>query len=164
MPVDEFLALRGDQVNLSCVPILSQRFGSSYESTVYRLATATPGVAIAGLLRYRHRKDELRKLTLARQRDLFLRDAPQPLPIPKYRRQAFHPSDSCSPQHSIPWNKSFDESSVVYRARDASPFERCREALPNQSGDQGWIEAVIAPYQREGGDTIHPDVLFLWWR
>jgi Zn-dependent peptidase ImmA (M78 family) len=164
MPIDDFLEAIGDNVGLWVVPTLSERFGSSYEATVYRLATSNRGSAIAGLVRYRHRKDELHKMAPTQQRELFTSEIPREIPSPKYRRQSFHCSNSCSARHNIPWNKSFDESSVVYRARDTNQLQRSREALPNQSGAMGGIEAVIAPYQRPQSHEDNPDVLFIWWR
>ncbi len=56
MPQEEFREEVGDEWSLRTVPRLSQRFGSSFESSAFRLASAHPGTAAAGLLKYRRRK------------------------------------------------------------------------------------------------------------
>jgi Zn-dependent peptidase ImmA (M78 family) len=56
MPIEEFADAVGDDIGLSAVPRLCQRFGSSYEATVYRLATASDRIAIAGSVCFRHRR------------------------------------------------------------------------------------------------------------
>jgi hypothetical protein len=56
MPTSAFQAAAGSVgFSLSNVPTLMQFFGSSFEATAFRLASAHPGIAIAGLLRYRLR-------------------------------------------------------------------------------------------------------------
>src|SRR5918912_1412614 len=50
MPQEEFLEELGGDFGLHLVPRLVARFGSSYEATVYRLATTYNGLAVAGLL------------------------------------------------------------------------------------------------------------------
>jgi Zn-dependent peptidase ImmA (M78 family) len=160
MPTDEFLSALGGRWGLERVPELCQRFGSSFEATVYRLATTSRSIALAGLVRFRRRKEEERLVLAARQQELFATGAEREVPNPKYRRQSLHVSDACAMRHTIPWNKSFDPSSLVYRA--AHVAQTALEELPNRESALGLLEAVIAPYQRVGSDETHPDVLFLW--
>jgi Zn-dependent peptidase ImmA (M78 family) len=162
MPVDEFAEELADGIGLAAVPRLCQRFGGSFEATVYRLATASDKIAIAGSLQFRYRKDEARQLAAQRQPFLFDGFSHGEVPAPKYRRQSLHVSDGCGPQHIIPWNKSFDEGSCVYEAAVKPGIQFGREQLPNRRADSGMIEAVQAPYQRSG--TENPDILFIWWR
>ena len=165
MPQEEFLEELGGNFGLKNAPRLAERFGSSFEATVFRLATAYQGVAIAGRLHYRYRKSEERQVQTATQLRLFARsDAPIDLPTPKYRRQSLHSSLACIPLHLIPWNKSFDESSCVYKVSQAKDILRARERLPNRASDFGWIECIRAPYQQGHIDDDYPDVLFLWWK
>jgi len=167
MPVEDFLKMRGDAIGLHLVEQLSAAFGSSYESTVFRLATSYRGIAAAGLLRYRFNKADKQAAIIARQqKQLF--DAPlhrqvPASPSPKYRRQSFYTSECCGSEHVVPWNKSFDSSSCAYIAGRCTAIQRALDALPNQAGRVGNFEAVRAPYQREDADAINGDVLFLWW-
>ncbi len=61
MPIDEFQQ-EVDVYTMHSTRGLMQRFGSSFESTAFRLATAHPGVAAAGLLQFRLRKEEQRRI------------------------------------------------------------------------------------------------------
>jgi Zn-dependent peptidase ImmA (M78 family) len=162
MPVEEFAAEIGDEASLSSVPRLCHRFGSSYEATVYRLATAHSGVALAGLLQFRYRKEELRRIASQHQPFLFVGCDDGAVPKPKLRRQSLHASDQSGSQHIIPWNKSFEEDSCVYRAGAEAGIQLGVERLPNRCGDFGTIEATKAPFQRAGVDPAMPDVLFFW--
>jgi Zn-dependent peptidase ImmA (M78 family) len=160
MPADEFLIALDGQWGLANLASLCDRFGSSYEATVYRLATTSPNVALAGLLQYRRRKDEERTAGKAQQQNLFGDDDPIVTPTPKYRRQSLHMSDSCNTRYTIPWNKSFDVESLVYRATEIA---QCAvELLPNATDESGDLEVIIAPYQRAVTYEAQPDVLFLW--
>ena len=145
------------------VPRLAEHFGASCEATVYRLATAHPGFAAAGLLRYRRRVGEERDvIKVSSQQFLFSMKASQAGPAAKkYRRQSLYLSELCSDKYNIPWNKSFDPESVVYRAGRDRVFEAI-ETLPNASGKVGRLEAIIAPYQREEAANEFSDVLFFW--
>ena len=163
MPEEEFLQELGSGFGLHSTPRLAERFGSSFEATVFRLATSYQGLAIAGRLHYRYRKSEERQVRATDQLGLFgYADLPVHLPEPKYRRQSLHSSLACRPEHLIPWNKSFDQSSCVYRTNDAGDILRAQESLPNRSAELGSIECVRAPYQRTHIDADFPDVLFLW--
>jgi hypothetical protein len=165
MPRQEFLDELSDDFGLQAVPRLSERFGSSYEATVFRLATAYRGFALAGLLIDRYRKNEERTLAIVSQPHLFAdtRFTAEP-PQPKYRRQSLHASMACRPEHLIPWNKSFPESSCVYVAAEADEIQRGQETLPTRSQELGYIEAIRAPYQRTVDPSRRPDMLFLWWK
>jgi hypothetical protein len=164
MPIEEFAKELGDDIGLAAVPRLCQRFGSSYEATVYRLATASDKIVIAGSLQFRYRKEEERRLTGVRQPFLFQGFSDGELPQRKYRRQSLHTSDACGPRHIVPWNKSLDENSCVYRAAARSGIQFGRETLPNRCDDFGTIEAVRAPFQRTETESGNPDILFLWWQ
>jgi hypothetical protein len=167
MPQEEFSDAVGCELSLRRVPELTKRFGSSFEATTFRLATSYDGLAVAGLLRYRLRKEEERSLqeTVNSQQSIFPPSSTDssPLPIAKYRRQSFHMSEPCGNEHHIPWNKSFDVTSCVYRATESNGIARSREALPNRARVVGQIEAVLAPFQRPDANIKYGDVLFLWW-
>lgn len=165
MPSEEFLEEVGDDFGLHTIPRIATRFCSSYEATLFRLAATHPRPSIAGRLVYRYRKSEERRMNAASQLGLFGEvDSGDKVPEPKYRRQSLHNSSGCGLTHSIPWNKSFDQASCVYTAKDASEILRATESLPNRSSEAGFIECVRAPYQRQLIDDDFPDVLFLWWK
>lgn len=167
MPVEEFRQ-EVTQYSLRSIPQLVARFGASFESTAYRLASAHPGIAVAGLLKYRLRKEEQRfvdaQILQHSQGLLFSggRKRKALAPRPKYRRQSFHVSESCPEECVVRWNKSFDEDSCVYRATQSTSVVMMHEALPNQTGLIGSLEVLRAPFQREDADPNHPDLLFLW--
>jgi Zn-dependent peptidase ImmA (M78 family) len=167
MPIDEFQHQANGRFGLASVERLSSYFGTSFEATVYRLSTAHPGLAVAGMLQYRFTREEDRRLAkVSNQRLLFVSDVKlQPQPAErKYRRQSVHLSASCAeaePEYTIRFNKSFDPSSIVYKAREEGILSGI-ESLPNLSGTIGRIEAMRCPYQ---GDTAHEefgDVFFFW--
>lgn len=163
MPEEEFLVERGDEFGLKDVPRLAERFGSSYEATLYRLATTHQRLAVAGRLEYRLRVNEKRQMQDAKQKHLFASGEVSAVTFrPKYRRQSLHSSLACGSNHLIPWNKSFDETSCVYRAGTMSEVVRGFESLPNRSAEPGEIECVQAPYQYSHSDSNFPDILFLW--
>lgn len=164
MPQEEFRAARVG-MGLHLVAALSERFGSSFEATVFRLATAYEGVSVAGLLRYRLSKKEERSVTPDVQQLLFPSSTGIEAPVlaPKYRRQSLHLSLPCGADHLIPWNKSFGGESCVYRAAESRTIERGRERLPNRANRLGYLEAIRAPYQRPDADADRGDILFLWW-
>lgn len=164
LPVEEFREAAGKNFGLDIVDRLCNTFGSSYEATVYRLATAHPGTAIAGLLKFRLTVGEERKLGPSDQQALFAEHEIPRLkePAKKYRRQSLHLSEACTAEHIVRWNKSFDQSSIVYAAGRNGGMHSSREPLPNLDGTIGVLEAIRAPYQREGADESFADVLFFW--
>ncbi len=165
MPTDEFRALVGIHFGLDYVERAMAVFGSSYESTVFRMATAHPGLAAAGLLRYRLTKEEERGLQSSRnQRQLFGRklSANNDVLVKKYRRQSFFMSELCDDEHIVRWNKSFDPSSCVYQAGINEGIYRAEATLPNRAEMVGILEAIRAPFQREEADPEYADVLFFW--
>jgi len=163
MPEEEFLQERSKQFCLNDVPRLAEAFGSSYEATLYRLATTYEGLALAGRVTYRFRKREERAILDSRQHRLFVTGGANSVqPRRKYRRQSLHHSPSCSSDELVRWNKSFDETSCVYRAKDETQIMRAIETLPNKARSLGHLECVRAPYQEPGSDPNFPDVLFLW--
>jgi len=144
---------------------LAEMFVSSYEATLFRLATSHPGLSVAGRLVYRYRKGEAQRMKGASQLGLFVETGSgKTTPKPKYRRQSLHLSTSCGQSYSVPYNKSFEQNSCVYSAKDAREIVTAFESLPNRSGEVGSIQCVRAPYQRPGLDDEFPDVLFLWWK
>jgi Zn-dependent peptidase ImmA (M78 family) len=165
MPLDEFQLQANGRFNLSSVERLASYFGTSFEATVYRLATAHPGLAVAGMLQYRRTKDEDRRLaTTTNQRVLFASDTtlrPQPAEC-KYRRQSVHLSAACrEDEYTIRFNKSFDPSSIVYKAREHGIHSGV-ESLPNLTSAVGRIEAMLCPYQSDNADKEFGDVFFFW--
>jgi hypothetical protein len=167
MPLQEFRKSVAGEFGLACVDRVAPVFGSSFEATVFRLATAYDGLAAAGLLRYRLNTRELRVIESRKlQMQLFPSEptAPNGENSPKYRRQSFFMSETCKNNHVIPWNKSFDPASCVYRAGQSPGIFRALEELPNAAKALGNLEALRAPYQRDDADATHADVLFLWWR
>src|SRR5437016_2301924 len=164
MPVSAFQRAAASGYSLRNVDTLSAAFGSSYEATVFRLATAHPGTAISGLLRYRLTVDEQRRATRTSQGLLFGGDPglADDLTHAKYRRQSIYLSDACGERLTIRWNKSFDEGSCVYEAGRNGGIHFGSEPLPNGSGISGRLEAVRAPYQREEAHPEFADVLFFW--
>lgn len=166
MPLEEFRVTLDGDFGLHVVNRVARVFGSSYESTVFRMATAHTGLAAAGLLRYRFRRAEERATkTDTLQRRLFgeVGRGLATRPCPKYRRQSFYMSPQCSDEHTIRFNKSFDLTSCVYEAGRSGGIHRSLEVLPNAASTSGVIEAIRAPYQREDADPDQRDVLFLWW-
>lgn len=166
MPLSEFQnAAAGTGYSLTSVSALMEVFGSSFEATAFRLASAHPGIAVAGLVRYRLRIGEQRKRKITAQAVLF---APQGGNVdaegaePKYRRQSLHLSEACSDAHMVRWNKSFPADSAVYDAATASDVQVGFESLPNQLTTKGRLEAVRAPYQRDEAHPLSGDVLFFW--
>ena len=165
MPIDEFQSATQGTYSLFRVEELSRRFGTSYEATAFRLASAHPGRAVAGLLRYRLRLGEQRQKQPSHQAGLFN------VPIkskssdaqPKYRRQSLHMSEACGDDYVIRWNKSFAPQSIVYKVAAATTIQvALHEALPNQVDAAGKLEAIKAPYQREDAHPEFGDVLFFW--
>jgi Zn-dependent peptidase ImmA (M78 family) len=165
MPLGEFqstAAVTG--YSLSAVPSLMERFGSSFEATVFRLASAHPGIAVAGSLRYRLRVGEERQRKAATQTQLFFSrviDKGEELQ-PKYRRQSLHISEACNDDYTIRWNKSFPMESVVYSTAISGAVQVGRESLPSNITKRGHLEATRAPYQRDDADPMFGDVLFFW--
>jgi Zn-dependent peptidase ImmA (M78 family) len=168
MPREEFRTEVGREWSVSSVPRLVQRFGSSFEATLFRLASAYPGTAAAGLLKFRRRKEEQRAIErmqiVVGQRSLFSVQTriTSDVPEPKYRRQSFHMSDRFPDRLIVRWNKSFDAESIIVQAADLGGVLTANEPLPNGSDLVGRLEAVVAPYQRDDADADHPDVLFFW--
>lgn len=167
MPTEEFRETAGKDWTIRNIPKLIHTFGASFEATLYRLASAYPGVAVAGLLRYRRTKADELKVKLVncgQQQSLFgthLWTESLSVAEPKYRRQSIHLSSDCPKRMLIPWNKSFDRSSRVYHTnRDG--VVAGYELLPVTNSPKGVLEAVDAPYQRPDADPDHPDVLFYW--
>jgi Zn-dependent peptidase ImmA (M78 family) len=164
MPSEEFTSEVAGSYRLEAVNLLADIFGSSFEATVFRLATAHPGFAAAGLLKYRLRKDEGRKLRKSDQSRLFENagDAQVSMPTPKYRRQSFFASSACGEEYVIRWNKSFAADSCIYIAASSNAVCTAVERLPNLIGAHGVLEAIRAPFQRDDADSEFPDILFFW--
>jgi len=168
MPADDFRReIRGNW-SLSQVARLSERFGGSFEATAFRLATAHPDIAAAGLLRFRYKVGEQRAIEAealqGKQGTLFggSKAKKSGTAERKYRRQSFHISDSFPDDWIVRWNKSFEKSSVVYSAGQTEDLLRGQEGLPSASHVGGTLEVQRAPYQRENANTEHPDLIFFW--
>jgi Zn-dependent peptidase ImmA (M78 family) len=165
MPLDEFQRQASGRFGLSSVERLATYFGTSFEATVYRLATAHPGLAVAGMLQYRLTKDEGRRLiTTNNQGVLFsnLAMSQRQGAERKYRRQSVHLSAACpEEEYTIRFNKSFDPNSIVYKARDGG-IQSSVETLPNLANVSGRIEAMLCPYQGDNAHDDFGDVFFFW--
>jgi len=144
---------------------IAQEFGTSFEATLYRMATTANFPAAAGLARFRYRKGESAD---PRASTGFLFGCNEigtdEIPLPKYRRQSFHQSASFPTQSVVPWNKSFPETSRIYQAAQSGVIERGTEVIP--LGRQGKdlvcsIEAVSAPFQPPDINPERPEILFL---
>lgn len=164
MPITEFQKIADGNYSLTNVERLSGVFGSSYEATAFRLASAHPGVAVSGLLRYRLTVNEQRRALSTQQTLLFGGGASESdiQGQPKYRRQSVYLSDRCAEHLTIRWNKSFDETSCVYVAGRNGGIHAAHEPLPNGTRLVGRLEAVRAPYQRDEAHPEFADVLFFW--
>ena len=164
LPLDEFQSAVSGDYGLESVDRLSALFGTSFEATAFRMASAHPGAAVAGLLRYRLTKDEERRREAPPQGVLFkTKTAPKSdILQKKYRRQSLHLSATCTDDFTVRWNKSFDPSSIVYKARLHRGVVRAHEPLPNDREERGLLEAIVAPFQREDADPKFPDVIFFW--
>lgn len=153
-------ALRGTGISLSAVDVVKGQFGTSYEATLYRVATAATLPVAAGRFRYRSTKAEEFK---ARQGSLFPAPAGSSPAGLKYRRQSFHRSASY-PEHLIfPWNKSLPVESIAYEAIRAGQIVSAEEVLQPKAALRARfrVEAVIAPYQPDDAHDEWPDVLVL---
>jgi Zn-dependent peptidase ImmA (M78 family) len=167
MPQDEFLRVTGGRVGLDLVDVACAAFGSSYEATVFRLATSYPGLAAAGLVRYRRRLAEERQVQRTKNQGMLfaVTSRADQSAEAKYRRQSFFTSELCdTDEHIVRWNKSFESESCVYRAGREHIRSSGKEALPNNSALSGYLEAAPAPFQRNEADPRMPDVMFIWWR
>ena len=165
MPLKEFQRQASGRFSLAGVEKLASYFGTSFEATVYRLATAHPGLAVAGMLQYRLTRDDERSLAATtNQTVLFpsLRKLQSQPAERKYRRQSVHLSAGCrEDDYTIRFNKSFDPSSVVYQAR-VGGIQSGIESLPNLANVSGRIEATLCPYQSDNADADFGDVFFFW--
>ena len=165
IPLGEFQRQAGGRFSLDGVGKLNAYFGTSFEATAYRLATAHPGFAVAGMLQYRFTRDEERSLAVTtNQTVLFpsLRRLQSQPAERKYRRQSVHLSAACrEDEYTIRFNKSFDPSSIVYKAR-AGGIQRSAECLPNLANVSGRIEAMLCPYQSDSANADFGDVFFFW--
>lgn len=164
LPIDEFQEKANGEYSLRKLEQLAAHFGTSLEATAYRLATAHPGFAVAGLLRYRFTVSEARQLKGNETQSVLFGDLKfgvAPTATKKYRRQSLHLSENCGDEYIIRWNKSFDLSSVVYRTHTRGIYTAI-EHLPNLSGKLGRIEAMLDPYRQKDADPKIGDVLFFW--
>jgi hypothetical protein len=165
MPLNEFQRQASGRFSLSGVEKLASYFGTSFEATVYRLATAHPGLAVAGMLQYRLTRDEERSLTATTDQAVLFpsfRKLQSQTAQRKYRRQSVHLSAACrEDEYTIRFNKSFDLSSVVYKAREGS-IQSSVESLPNLADVSGRIESMLCPYQSDNADADFGDVFFFW--
>jgi hypothetical protein len=165
MPREEFQAAVGEHWGIESVERLIAEFGSSREATVFRLASAYPGMAAAGLLCFRRTKGDQAKLKSTMQypqTGLFdFSQSTSGIAEPKYRRQSFHTSDDFPASHTVRWNKSFNEDSIVYKV-GLNGVMSSGEPLPNGMELEGILEVIHAPYQRDDADIEHPDILFYW--
>lgn len=165
MPLNEFQRQASGRFSLLAVEKLSSYFGTSFEATVYRLATAHPGLAVAGMLQYRLTKDEERSLTATTNQGVLFSNLRKLQSQPaerKYRRQSVHLSAACrEDEYTIRFNKSFDPRSVVYKACEGG-IQSGIESLPNLANASGLIEGMLCPYQGDNAESDYGDVFFFW--
>jgi hypothetical protein len=83
-------------------------------------------------------------------------------PRERYRRQSFHSSAKFPGDHLVRWNKSFDDSSVVYAIGPNVEILSGIETLPNGQKTTGLLQVTRAPYQRSEAHPVFSDLLFLW--
>jgi hypothetical protein len=128
-------------------------------------ALAHPSLAVAGMVQYRLTKEEERRLTNPTSQGVLFSNSTtvQPKPLQrKYRRRSVHLSAGCrEEEYTIRFNKSFDPSSIVYKAREGG-IQRGVECLPNMANTNGRIEAMLCPYQGDSADEDFGDVFFFW--
>jgi len=167
MPSDEFRkAVVQNGFGLESVAEVAQRFGTSFEATLYRVAATANFAAAAGRACFRLRKGESVETSTNRTGSLFASAAheSEETPVRRYRRQSFHYSSSFPAELTIPWNKSFPETSCVYRAAETGKIERGAETVPLGKQGKGLhcqIEALPSPFQPADTDHEWPDILFL---
>jgi len=165
MPLPEFTeAVKRHSFGFASVDAIRRSFETSFEACTYRMAQTASFPAAAGLFQFRFRvgeADSPGNTNLA----LFPRmERNQDIPTKKYRRQSFHTSPSFPSDLTLPWNKSVPETSSIYRAAETRSLHCGFEAIPvNGRGKQirCYLEAIPAPYQAEGIDSEHPDILCL---
>jgi hypothetical protein len=164
MPTNSFRqAMKRVGFGLAGINSIRAEFGTSFEACVYRMGSAAPFAAAAGMFRFRHTKAWASPAPASG--NLF----PNPgelfrPPTKKYRRQSFHFSESYPKELVIPWNKSVPEDSCIYRAAESGRIELGNETVPlDDRGRElhGHIEAVVAPFQGDEADPDRPDILFL---
>lgn len=141
---------------LASVDAVRRQFGTSFESTTYRMAQVADFPAAAVKLHHRLSKAQLQRPPASGQ----LFPGPEPdVAAPKYRCQSFHGSPSFP--GLVPYNKSFPEGSCVYMA-EPGHIVSAIEAVPTTGRAlRARVEAVVAPYQRPDADADRPDVLVL---
>lgn len=160
MPTSAFRAVAGHaQPTLAVVDDLRREFGTSFEATAYRVATAAAEPVAVARFCFRRTKAQTGR---ARNGQLFPEEEIAS-ETSKYRRQSFHASPSYPKDLVFPWNKSLPEQSVAYTARESTGLVSATEILaPRTRAIAPFrVEAIVAPYQR--GDAAHewPDILVL---
>ncbi len=165
MPLSEFTAaVKRHGFGLGSVDLIRRSFETSFEASTYRMAQTASLRAAAGLFQFRLRvgeADSARSVNLP----LFPKTRINlEAPTKKYRRQSFHPSPSFPSDLVLPWNKSVPETSHIYLAAETKAFQCGFETIPVNGRGRDircYLEAIPAPYQAEGADPDHPDILCL---
>lgn len=165
MPLPEFTAaVKRHGFGFGSVDLIRAPFETSFEACTYRMAHTASFPAAAGLFQFRLRVGEDDPTADANLSLFSEAESNREAPKKKYRRQSFHPSLSYPNQMTIPWNKSVPETSQIYRAAEAKTLQCGFEAIAvDGRGKQirCYLEALPAPYQPEGIDPDHPDILCL---
>jgi hypothetical protein len=165
MPLPEFTAaVKRHGFGFGSVDSIRRPFETSFEACTYRMAQTASFPSAAGLFQFRFRVGEDDSVEEANLSLFSKGELNREAPSRKYRRQSFHSSPSFPNELTIPWNKSVPEISNIYRAAEMKTLQCGLEAIAvNGRGKQFrcYLEAIPAPYQRDGIDPEHPDILFL---
>ncbi len=116
------------------------------------------------MLQFRHRVDDERRPPSFTPELFPSQKNTTDVPQKKYRVQSFFYSDTFPKTYVMPWNKSFPQTSCVYRVPKAQGIANGFESIPvNGRGTAFFcqIVAVRAPYQSEEAHPDRPDIFFL---
>src|SRR5713101_8558145 len=165
MPLVAFsAAVKRHGFGFGSVDLIRDPFEASFEACTYRMAQTASFPAAAGLFQFRLRVSEEERFGIANL-SLFSKTEPNSeTPTRRYRRQSFHSSPSYPNELLIPWNKSVPETSQIYRAAETKSLQCGFEMITGNGRAKEircYLEALPAPYQPEGVDCDHPDILFL---
>jgi hypothetical protein len=161
MPVADFRRVVAETgACLEAVDRIRRRFGTSFEATLYRMATTATEAVAAALFCFRNPKmiDDRK-----RQLGLFPSKPRREESLEKYRRQSFHQSPTYPQRLIFPWNKSLPIDSAAYGAARSGRVVKATEDLEVKARNRGQflVEAVPAPYQAPNVNADWPNVLVL---
>jgi len=161
MPSAEFNPVIAQEgLTLRSVDHVRRRFGTSFEATLYRMATSSREPVAAGRFCFRNPKTIDHR---SHHPNLFGSPQKSDESLLRYRRQSFHHSASYPQRLILPWNKSLRVGSVTYRAAQSAAVMIETEDVEVKRGVAGrfLVEAVPAPYQPADANGGAPDMLVL---